>query len=847
MAFRNLTGPLSRLFRSDSTPVENTDGAQIAANAVTDDDSASRDAAIEKLPDGAALRQLAGISDTLGADTAPDLELKARARLAQLVDAGTVDFGGLLSDAGASNALLSTIALCVTTSHLETALASIDDPLRIAALVTDGESSRVRLLAAQRIDDPAELKNLLKHLRGKDKSVYRIIQAKCDALRAEEQRVAQTAGDTEAACATLERLSHRLYDPLYEASMRISIDHWRALEPQATAAVQERAQTAIAACLAVVAEHVRQLDERAAKQAALKAEHAARLEAAALAETQAQEGREAAALVAAAVKQQQDADAAVKAELDAAHGAQLRQLTGLIARTHAALRDGDTGRAAGMRRSLEEKIPKIAEIPAHVTRQVQQLDEKLAELKQWKDFAVAPKRAELIAEMEGLIGSTEAPQALADRIKQLQEDWKTISKGIVSDSEADWQRFHQASQTAYLPCKAYFETQSKLRQTNLDKRSSVLERVKTFENSFSTDSPDWRILATVLREAPQEFRRYSPVDRAAGRRLQDALDTTLERLRERIDAWYAQNAAEKQTLIQRAKLMLEKSDHREAAEGIKNLQGQWKNIGSAEHRDEQRLWEDFRAQCDAVFARRQKAFTDQAVALDANKLAAVALCEDAEQAAALSGHALVESVAKISQWRDAFEALGELPRADQRTLQNRFDRAVKQCQTQLSQQRTRDQEQSYAYLLEAARLIHVYGWAVASAAAADETETLKLAAEAFIANVATWPKGAASALKDAWGKAREATVTASTANEAAMRMLCIRSEILTERSTPAEDSTLRREYQVKRLMQRMGHGQDHAAEDLHTLALDWVRVGPVAATAAEPLRTRFLRCRGVSG
>src|SRR6202023_3189917 len=134
------------------------------------------------------------------------------------------------------------------------------------------------------------------------------------------------------------------------------------------------------------------------------------------------------------------------------------------------------------------------------------------ELKEWKDYAVAPKRAELIEEMEALVGSEEAPKALADRIKRLQDEWKTISKGIVSDSEADWQRFHQASQAAYQPCREYFEAQARLRQENVEKRKAVLERLIAFEATQIGDNPDWRLIASVLTDAPKEWRRYFPVD-----------------------------------------------------------------------------------------------------------------------------------------------------------------------------------------------------------------------------------------------------------------------------------------------------------------------------------------------
>jgi hypothetical protein len=74
-------------------------------------------------------------------------------------------------------------------------------------------------------------------------------------------------------------------------------------------------------------------------------------------------------------------------------------------------------------------------------------------------------------------------------------------------------------------------------------------------------------------------------------------------------------------------------------------------------------------------------------------------------------------------------------------------------------------------------------------------------------------------------------------------MLCIRSEILTDRPTPPEDQAMRREYQMQRLVQRMGQCNEASVEDLDAMALEWVRVGSVPAAAHELLLARFLRCR----
>jgi hypothetical protein len=844
--------PLSRFFRPVPAPpppleerinaLDSESSDAITATALGDGPEALRAAAIAKLQDGDPLRKLARLSDGAAPGIPASLERIAQQRMAQLIDAGTSAFAALRASASNTTAMLSVAELCRNPGYLSEVLASIDDPQAVARLVLEGPSSRIRQLAAQIITDPAQLQRLVKLLRGKDKNTYKIIKQKCDVLRAEEQRIAQVENDVLALCASLERLSIRTYEALYGTSLHLLEDEWQLLEPQAPPRLRDRALLAIDRCREVIAGHERQLAEHAAEASQRAALQAAREQAFALA-AEAARYREAAAAVAAleAVKIR-EAEEMAHAEKLAAEALALRQLGGLVAKAEGALRDGKTGQAAGLRRAIEEKLPTQPVLPASLARQLHQLDTKLIELKEWKEHAVAPKRAELIEEMEALIGSSEEPQTLAERIKYLQSEWKTISKGINSDSEADWQRFHQASETAYQRCREYFAAQAKLRQENLQKRMQVLERLRAFESAHG-EHPDWRTVAAVLREAPQEWRRHFPVDRAAGVAAQEEFDATLGRLQGRIDTWYAQNVAEKSSLIQRARQLCAQEDGREATDAVKRLQALWQDVGAVPRDQERRLWEEFRAQCDAVFHKRQQAHTEYLAGLEASKAKAVALIEEAEQAAGLSGPALLEGAAKNAQRREAFEALSELPRAEERALHARFERALDLCRSRVAQQRAHDREQSFTDLLEAARRIQTYGWAVAQNSAPAESEALKQAAEIFIADIQHWPKGGQQAIDEAWAKAHTAAGLDAAANETALRMLCIRCEIFTETATPAEDQALRRDYQMQRLVQRMGQHNTTNPDELNTLAFDWIRVGPVLPSTHAALLARFLRCR----
>jgi hypothetical protein len=317
----------------------------------------------------------------------------------------------------------------------------------------------------------------------------------------------------------------------------------------------------------------------------------------------------------------------------------------------------------------------------------------------------------------------------------------------------------------------------------------------------------------------------------------------MARLQERLDGWYAKNAAEKKSLIERAQQLRTKSDNREAVEAVKHLQQQWKKIGFVERDQEQTLWNEFREHCDAVFATRLKAQEQFSAALEANKIAAAALCQAIEQAAALDGHELFAAAAKAAQWRSDFEAIGELPRAEQRALHARLEQALKACQTRAAAVRARDKQQSFQHLLEAARHVQAYGYAVAQDATALERHALKQAAETFIAAVQHWPKGAPLLLKEAWHKAETATAVELAGNEKAYRLLCIRREIATDRATLPEDQPLRREYQMQRLMQRMGQGKEEESDDWEALALAWVRIGPIADAEYRALLARFMACR----
>ena len=725
------------------------------------------------------------------------------------------------------------LAAAAEEQALQSAIES-HDTQAVARLVLEGTSTKLRQAAAQAIEDPDLLQHLLRDVRGgNDKGVYKILASKRDVLHEQTRKQEQLQAEIQAASADLERHSQKPYDALYGPALHLYERQWEALAAQADAELRGRVQQWMEIARETVAEQLRKQADRAAHEQA--AVHAA-----AEAQRQRQEQREASAAAAAEQARLLEEQQRALAEQQQTEQKAVRQIGGLIRKAHEALRDGSSSQAAGVRRAIEEKRVAAPPLPPHLNSQIQQLDQQLGELKDWKSFSVTPKRAELIETMESLVGVALDPLPLADQIKALQDEWRSLSKGAGENIEADWQRFHAAAQKAYQPCSDYFAAQARIREENLRRREALIAKLAAFESAHDWQQPDWRAVIKILRDTKLEWRSHSPVERQAGKQQEKGFEAISAKLQGLLDAEYTRNQAQKKALIERAQALLTSDEARKAIDGVKDLQQKWQAVGPVPREMDQRLWAEFRQHCDAVFQKRQQESAAYAAGLENHKTQALALCEQLDQMARLEGPELLTAAKTLGGLRKAFEALGEFPRAESRELQKKFDRAVERCEAALARQQVRDAEQSWSDLFEAANQVRAYQLAVARGMDAEPLDRLKKAVEAHLAAVPRWPKRGLDALKQALARAPNIDLAA---NEAALKLLCLRAEILSDTPTPPEDQTLRREYQLQRLVKSMGQGAKSDEASLDSLAIEWVGIGPIEEANYQALLQRFRHCR----
>ena len=722
------------------------------------------------------------------------------------------------------------------------ALISAGDLTAVGPWVLEGSSTRIRQMAARSITDPDQLRELIRATRhGKDKTVHRILTDKRDELLAEARKTQQQQAEIEAAAAAIARHAERPHDATYAATLGHLEARWRTIAPDAAADLSQQVAQQLQQAHAVIEDHRRALEAEAERQraAVFAAEEARRQH-----ELEAQAAAEAAAERARILEAEREAERAKQAADDAA----VRHLLGLLRQAQAALDHGGTARAARLREDIARKLPQAPALPEWFAHQLQHVDAKLEELKDWKTFRVAPKRAELVERMQSLVGADISPEELARQIRRLRDEWRTLHRGAGEEPTPESQQFDAVAERAYEPCREHFARQAELRRANQQQREALLVRLEAFAAEQDGAQPDWPLIRRVIFEARQEWQQYAPVDQSVAKPLQARFRAQLDALQARLDAEYTRNVQAKRDLIARVAALAGIEDTRQAIEETKTLQRAWKSVGIVPRPQDNALWEEFRRNCDAVFERSSQEWAAHGAALEANQARATGICDELERLAERPAAELLPAIPQLDALCDEFASL-ELPRAAARDLRRRFERATEGCADAIRRHREAAAQRAWTDLYDAAAQVRAYALATVLGRSSDECEVLRKAAASAVANLEQAPKGTRALLEQQMERIAAGTISADlAANEAALRLLCIRAELISDVPTPPEDLPLRREYQMQRLVASMGRGERAAATDFDGLALEWLAVGPVEAPVHDALFARFERCRdGTAG
>ena len=441
-----------------------------------------------------------------------------------------------------------------------------------------------------------------------------------------------------------------------------------------------------------------------------------------------------------AARQARDTErAAQKADQKASRAAAQEKLKTMIGAAETELAGGHALAALKLRREFFAAKAEAEHLPPDWRARYHAVETDLLKLEGFARDKARERRDGLIAKAKGLTALALPPDMLATEVQAMQAEWKAIDAEGGTAPRKIWDIFHAATNAAYERVTVYRAVKAHEREENAGVRKALLAEVDALvaqlpgtEPDAPAAAPDWKTLANARTTLLKRWFDVGPVNRGESKDLKKQFDDRLKRLDQALDAERAKERQAKLALIAKVEAAL--ADAREEAlnppaskadaprgapdkrfqRGGREERGGARDSGRDFGRDPGRdappprmaaamrvaqesqkawsairgavpmprkegdkLWESFRATCNAIFNLRDEARTLAKAAGDAKRQALQTLIADATAAATLPDAAQID--ARLSELGAAWHAHDSRESPNERNLQERFDNAVKRA------------------------------------------------------------------------------------------------------------------------------------------------------------------------
>lgn len=503
------------------------------------------------------------------------------------------------------------------------------------------------------------------------------------------------------------------------------------------------------------------------------------------------------------------------------------------------IKEGKWGPANSMMRRLLKKVSAME--PAErsgLDEKLGRAETQLAEMADWQDFAARPKLEVLCDSMEALPAKELSPDALAKEVRELQNTWKSL--GVSRASNDLWGRFKTAGDTAYEPCKAWFDQKQKERQEKLDAKAALCKSLEQQQESLA-ENPDWKAIVRLVNNSKREWSKNRVADRKPDKALEQRFSDALKAYEEALSVQYVDNSEAKQALVAKVAELAEGEITQHSANQAKSLLSAWKLVGIMRRKEDQALWEVFNGHLGTIFKHQHQVEREKQRAELKHVFRAKDIVKRLKQLS--KGDSLEES--EVQGLSTEFHALAEFPERDKKFLLRDFRQAMDACsrvQESASRRRTDAEFEERRRLVGLCEQLEV-ATQQPGAQSSNLTEDINHAWETSDVRVVPEIASLLQKRRDAaLGHLGNGTHPDYVANESVRRDLLIRMEIAAGLDTPAEDKPRRMQYQLRNLQEGMtSAGVSDSRLVLQQLEIEWISTGPSSQTVSDSLHSRFLK------
>jgi hypothetical protein len=347
------------------------------------------------------------------------------------------------------------------------------------------------------------------------------------------------------------------------------------------------------------------------------------------------------------------------------------------------------GAAFGSFKEVQEEWKTIGDIPRDKRNDIQTEYSKLIEdffynikiYKELKDHDFHRNyqmKIELIEKLKKMV-EVKSLKEVETQLKSLQNDWEDI--GPVPNDK--WEELKDSYWTEvrsnYDRINRFYDDRRSEQQENLKKKQAIIDALTPELEGIEawTTVKEWDEKTSLVLESQKQWKSIGFGPKKENDKIWKAFRALCDRFFEGKKGFFKDaNAAfdavadKKQALVDKAEALKESTDWKEASTKIIQLQKDWKHLGHAGRRNEQKLWKSFRAACDHFFSARQAHFAEKDKQFEDNLTAKETLLDKIE--AYTVPESKDDALNELKAFTQEFNAAGHVPMKSKDAVYNRF-------------------------------------------------------------------------------------------------------------------------------------------------------------------------------
>ena len=194
-----------------------------------------------------------------------------------------------------------------------------------------------------------------------------------------------------------------------------------------------------------------------------------------------------------------------------------------------------------------------------------------------------------------------------------QDRWNEIGPTFKEEWDKIKGEFWETTRAIYSKIQEFYEGRKEEQAKNLEEKKKLVEHARHIVSLDLKSAKKWQDKSNDLVKIQKEWKMigFVPKEQSAEiwKEFKTLCDTFFDKKRKYFEELRKEQNANKEAklkLLNEAMELKDSEDWQETSRTLIRLQKEWKEVGAAHQRDENRMWRQFREACDHFFQRRKE-------------------------------------------------------------------------------------------------------------------------------------------------------------------------------------------------------------------------------------------------